>query len=146
MSSVLGIVLAGAGIGTVLLGIWHLSVPRAFRYAQAIGVDDPGTTVDLGTMRVGPWRYERRRADAVGLAWVMSNAASFVLVSIGLLDIAWAFGDRTIPIALGSAWVAAWWGIRVASQFALGRRPIDMAIALAFAVACVIHVVTALVA
>ncbi len=117
-----------------------------FAFAQAIGADDPGTPAGLGTMRLGPWRYERRRADAVGLAWVMSNAASFVLVSIGLLDLAWAFGDRTIPIALGSVWIAAWWGLRAASQFALGRRRLDVAIALAFAVPGVIHVVTALLA
>ena len=69
-----------------------------------------------------------------------------VLVSIGLLDLAWAFGDRTIPIAFGSVWIAAWWGLRAASQFALGRRRLDVAIALAFAVPGVIHVVTALVA
>jgi hypothetical protein len=145
MSSALDALLATTGIATVLLGVWHLSVPRVFGFAQAIGVDAPNARTGLGTIRVGLWRYQRRRADAVGLSWVMSNAASLVLVSIGILDIAWAGGDRTIPIVLGSAWIAAWWGLRAAGQFALGRRPIDLAIALGFAVPGAIHVVTALV-
>jgi hypothetical protein len=145
VSSVLNALLVATGTATILLGVWHLSVPRVFRFARAVEVDEPHASTGLGSIRVGLWRYERRRADVVGLSWVMSNAASFVLVSIGILDIAWAVDDRTIPIVLGSAWIAAWWGLRAAGQFALGRRPIDLAIALGFAVPGAIHVVTALV-
>lgn len=130
---------------TVALGIWHLSVPRLFAMDRAIGTDGASGPA-LGRIRLGRWHYERRRADAVGLTWVMSNAASFVLVSIGVIDVAWAFGDRTISIGLGAWWIATWWLLRAVSQFALGRRGLDLAVAAAFLSLTTVHVVIAMAA
>ena len=75
------------GIGTV-----HLWVPTLFRYPLAIGSDDDGP--ELGQIGFGSARYQIRRRDLVGLAWVMSNAASYVLLTVGLVDLAWSTGWR----------------------------------------------------
>lgn len=99
----------------------------------------------LGTIGLGRSRYARRRTDAVGLVWVMSNAASYVLITVGLLDLAWAGGDRRIPIDVGSSWIAGWWALRAGGQWLLGTRNVDHAIALGFAVLACVHVIAAIV-
>lgn len=131
-----------AGLFSVGLGIAHLWIPRIFAIDRAIGVDGAGDR-GLGTIAVGRWRYARRRADAVGLTWVMSNAASYILVTIGVVDLAWAAGNRTIPLALGAAWIAGWWLLRAGGQFTLGRRRGDLAIAVGFAGLAIGHLVVA---
>lgn len=143
MGSLLLVALAVAGVLTIGLGVWHLGVPRwfAFREALAAGPDEPPA---MGTVRVGPWAYPRRRADVLGLSWVMSNAASYVLITIGVADLAWSLGDRTIPLGVGAAWIAGWWVIRAASQAAVGRRPLDGAVAVVFAALGVLHGIVAL--
>jgi hypothetical protein len=141
-SPVLVAALVVAGVFTILLGVVHLWIPRIFRFGAAIGRDD-GTLPALGDVAVGPWRYRLRRADALGLSWVMSNAASVVLVSIGLLDLAWVAGWRGIPLVLGGAWIAIWWLVRAGSQLTIGRRRLDWAFAGWFAVLALVHIVTA---
>ena len=96
--------------------IAHLWIPRIFAIDRAIGLDGAGDR-GLGTIAVGRWRYARRRADAVGLTWVMSKPPSYILVTIGVVDLAWAAGNRTIPLALGAAWIAGWWLLRAGGQF-----------------------------
>ena len=141
VSSEFSVLLALAGLGTIALGLWHLGVPRWFDYRGALALAGP----DLGVYRVGPMRYRRRAEDLAGVAWVMSNAASFVLVSIGLLDLAWATGDRTIPLGVGALWIAGWWGLRAAGQLAVGRRRLDLAIVLPFGALAMLHVATAMI-
>lgn len=143
MSSLLEISTALAGIFSLVLGIVHIWVPRILVYRLAIGEDD-GTLPAIGAIRLGPWAYARRRSDLVGLSWVMSNAASYVLVTIGILDLAWAFGDRSIPLAIGATWIAGWWTLRAAGQFALGSRIGDIAIAALFVAMAAGHLVLAL--
>jgi hypothetical protein len=144
MSSALIVVgIAVAGIFTLGLGIVHLWIPRIFRFDEAIGSDTDATLPPLGTVAAGPWRYPRRRADARGLAWVMSDAASYVLVSIGLLDLAWVGGWTVVPLAIGAWWIAGWWAIRAGSQLVIGRRRIDWLFAGWFAALAVVHVALA---
>lgn len=143
MGSLLHIALATAGVLTIGLGIWHLGVPRWFAFREALAAD-PDEPPTMGTFQVGPWAYPRRRGDVLGLSWVMSNAVSYVLMTIGVVDLAWALGDRTIPVGVGAAWIAGWWGIRAASQAALGRRPLDGAVAMAFATLGVLHGIMAM--
>jgi hypothetical protein len=127
MSSVFATgVLAVAGVFTLALGVVHLWIPRIFRFDRAIGRDEEGGPA-LGDVGVGDRRYALRRADAQGLAWVMSNAASLVLISVGLVDLAWLTGWRAVPLGLGAAWIAVWWAVRAVSQLAVGRRPVDWA-------------------
>ena len=142
-SPVLAAAVVVAGLFTVSLGVVHLWIPRIFRFGPAIGRDD-GTRPALGDVAVGPWRYGLRRADALGLSWVMSNAASMVLISIGLLDLAWVAGWRGIPLLIGGGWIAIWWLVRAGSQMTLGRRRLDWAVAGWFGLLALVHVFVAL--
>jgi hypothetical protein len=74
----------------------------------------------------------------------MSNAASYVLLSIGLLDLAWAAGWHWLPVVGGGLWVAGWWGIRAGGQLVVGRRRLDLAFATWFAALAVLHLVLGL--
>ena len=142
VSSLLEIGTALAGIFSLALGIVHVWVPRIFAFRPAIGPDD-GTLPAIGALRLGPWAYARRRSDLVGLSWVMSNAASYVLISIGIIDLAWAVGDRSIPLGIGAIWIAGWWTLRAAGQFTLGWRTGDVAMAALFLALASGHVVLA---
>jgi hypothetical protein len=145
VSSLLEVGCAAAGLFSVALGVVHLWIPRIFAFERAIGRDDtitPGTAA-LGSIQFGRLAYVRSRSDAIGLTWVMSNAASYVLITIGIIDLAWAFGDRTIPSAVGAVWIAGWWGLRAAGQFGLGRRIGDVLIAVGFAALATLHLVVA---
>jgi hypothetical protein len=143
VSSVLVVGTVVAGVFSVTLGVVHLWIPRIFAIDRAIGTD-AATNGALGVIRFGGWRYARRRSDAVGLTWVMSNAASYVLITAGLVDIMWAAGARPVSIPIGAAWIAGWWGLRAAGQSALGRRSGDVALALAFVALAAWHVVLVL--
>jgi len=138
---------AGAGAFTIALGLVHIAIPRLVGYRSAVGSDgavrSPTGPLPLGTIGAGRWAYRVRRDDLVGLAWVMSNAASYVLITIGIVDLAWVAGWRGLPIALGAPWIAGWWGIRAASQFALGRRAGDIVVAAWFSALAVGHLVLA---
>jgi hypothetical protein len=128
-----------AGTFAVGLGLVHLIIPRLFDFEHAIGVDGPG----IGPLRrwtVAGRTYQVRRRDALGLSWVMSNAASYVLMSIGLIDLAWLGGWRGLPIVGGSLWIAGWWAIRSGSQLAVGRRPLDLAFVAWFGILAGLHV------
>jgi hypothetical protein len=128
-----------AGAFSFGLGIVHLAIPRLFDFPGAIGAD--GSDVrPLQRRGFGRWSYQVRRRDVLGLSWVMSNAASYVLLSVGLVDVAWALGWRGLPLAGGALWIAGWWGIRSASQFVVGRRTVDIAFVALFGSLAVLHV------
>ncbi len=135
------------GTFTIVLGLVHIAIPRLVGYGPAIGRDSAGGSATdsppLGTIGSGGFTYRVRRNDLVGLAWVMSNAASYVLITIGIVDLAWVAGWRGLPIALGATWIAGWWATRAASQFALGRRAGDVVAAAWFAALAVGHLVLA---
>jgi hypothetical protein len=131
-----------AGVFAVALGVVHVWVPRIWAFDRAIGVDGAGLP-PFGVIRFGRFAYERRRSDLMGLAWVMSNAASYVLVTIGIIDLAWVLGDRTIPLPLGATWIAGWWALRGFGQFALGRRSGDLGMAALFIALAAWHVMLA---
>jgi hypothetical protein len=69
----------------------------------------------------------------------MSNAATYVLVSIGFVDLGWVAGWRGLPMAGGALWIAGWWAIRSGSQFVVGRRRVDLAFAAWFAGLAALH-------
>ena len=122
MSSVLLGLVAASGLFSVALGIVHVSIPALVRYRAAIGGDSDGLP-SLGSIGSGAVRYELRRGDLVGIAWIMSNAASYVLVSIGLVDLAWATGSTLVPIQPVALWIAGWWALRAAGQrWSVGGR------------------------
>jgi hypothetical protein len=133
-----------AGTFTIGLGLVHFAVPRLIPFRPAIHPDVEAR--DLGGFRIGAFRHAWTRQDLMGITWVMSNAASYVLVTIGLVDLSIAAGGRALPVVLVGWWVAGWWALRAAGQLAVGRRPLDIVIATWFLGLASIHVVLALTA
>ena len=129
-----------AGVFSLGLGVWHFGIPSLVRYREAIGPDGAGVP-SLGAIPLGPFRYELRRHDLVGIAWVMSNAASYVLISIGLLDLRLALASPDPALRPFVGWIAGWWALRAVGQGAIGRRPLDLALAGWFAFLAVVHLI-----
>jgi hypothetical protein len=130
-----------AGTFSLALGIVHIAIPAIVRYRLAIGPDRGATR--LGDLRLGRIRYALRRSDLVGLTWVMSNAASYVLISIGLVDLTWTAGSSPVPRVPLALWIAGWWVLRGAGQLIVGRRAGDWLIAAGFVTLGAVHVVLA---
>lgn len=128
-----------AGLFTLALGTAHFFFPRLLDFERAI----PKQGADLRPFRLGPIRYNTQRSDVHGIAWVMNHAASYVLVSIGLLDL---FGQEWLlnagrPLAL---WVAGWWFLRAGTQLYLGRRWADWLILIGFSLLGGLHLLVGL--
>jgi len=127
--------LAVCGIFTCVLGSVHFFFPRLLDFAHAI----PRQGVPLRPFRLGPIDYPTQRSDVYGIAWVMNHAASYTLVSIGVVDLcAWLWVGTPLGRIL-ALWIAVWWFIRAASQFYLGQRRGDWWIAAGFAWLGVVH-------
>ena len=119
----------------------------------ALGICGVFTTV-LGTVhfwfpvlldfRLGPIRVATKRSDVHGIAWVMNHAASYTLVSIGIVDLLAVYWINSPIQWMVALWIAIWWFIRAASQLYLGRRPGDWWILVGFAWLGVVHVGVAL--
>jgi hypothetical protein len=137
VSSMLALGLVVSGVFSVGLGLIHVMIPRLLDIPAAVGGDGPAR-VPLRRLGVAGRAYQVRRQDVIGISWVMSNAASYVLVSIGALDLGWATGSAS-PIRWLAAWIAGWWAIRAASQFAVGRRASDLAFVGWFAALSLLH-------
>jgi hypothetical protein len=141
-SGLLSILVLAAGVFAIALGVVHLWIPSLLRYSDAIG-DDVGRP-GLGRLHVPGIAYDLRRADLRGTVWVMSNAASYVLVTIGIVDLAWVGGWQGVPLAIGAAWIAGWWAVRSGGQLLVGRRLGDLVIAAWFAGLAVLHIAIAI--
>lgn len=116
------------GLFSLILGSVHFFFPKLLDFENAIPKDGP----PIRPFRLGPIRYATRRSDVHGIGWVMNHAASYVLVSIGLFDLAAYWWLGTTAGRLLSLWIAVWWVIRAGSQFYLGRRKGDWWIAAGF--------------
>lgn len=123
------------GLFTLSLGTAHFFFPILLDFEQAI----PRQGTALRPFKLGPLRYPTERRDVYGIAWVMNHAASYTLVSIGVVDlVSWLWlGTGTGRIL--TLWIAGWWFLRAASQFYLGRRRGDYWIAAGFAWLGVVH-------
>ncbi len=126
---VLLVALGTVGLFSLLLGSVHFFFPKLLDFERAIPKDGP----PIRPFRLGPIRYATKRSDVYGIGWVMNHAASYVLVSIGLVDLAAYFWLGTTAGRLLTLWIALWWLIRAGSQFYLGSRPGDRWIAAGFA-------------
>lgn len=119
--------LAVMGVFSTTLGTLHFFFPQLLDFKQAIPLEG----LPLKPFRVGPFRYNTQRRDVHGIAWVMNHAASYVLVSIGLLNLYWAYvGQANQALAV---WIAGWWFLRAGSQLFLGRRRGDWLVLMGFA-------------
>ena len=125
---------------TLLLGAAHFFFPTLLDFDRAI----PRHGEPLRPFRLGPISYRTQRQDVYGIAWVMNHAASYTLVTIGVLDLLafrWLGTDGGRWLAL---WLTGWWFLRAASQLYLGRRRGDWLILAGFAFLGVIHLGAAL--
>jgi hypothetical protein len=116
MLVLIGLTIAGAF--TVVLGSLHFFFPLLWDFDHAI----PREGDLLRPMRLGPLRYAVQRSDVRGITWVMNHAASFTLVSIGMVDLAAGLWLGTPLAPWIGLWIAAFWLIRAAGQLHLGRR------------------------
>ena len=94
--------LLGCGVFTICLGVVHFLFPVLLDFENAI----PKQGAELKPFRLAFYRYDTKRSDVHGIAWLMNHAVSFVLVSIGVFDL---FAFRWLGTATGaalSAWVA----------------------------------------
>lgn len=124
-----------AGVFTLALGTVHFFFPQLLDFEQAI----PKQGLPLRPFRLGPIRYATQRSDVHGIAWVMNHAASYVLVSIGLVDLLaghWLLSPAGRPFTF---WIAGWWFLRAGSQLYLGRRRGDWLILAGFGALGVLH-------
>jgi hypothetical protein len=136
----MSLLLAAAGVFTLVLGIVHFFFPILLDFDQAIPRQgDPA----LRALRIGPMTYATQRSDVYGVAWVMNHAASYVLVSMGIADLAASYWLGA-PVGRWLAlWIAGWWFLRAASQLYLGRRRGDWIVVVWFALLGLLHVAAA---
>ncbi|MEZ4732119.1 MAG: hypothetical protein R3E79_33805 [Caldilineaceae bacterium] len=128
--------LAISGLFTLLLGTAHFFFPILLDFEQAIPRQGP----PLRPFNLGPIHYPTQRSDVYGIAWVMNHAASYTLVSVGVVDLcSWLWLGTTVG-RMVAIWIAGWWFLRAAGQFYLGQRRGDWWIAAGFAWLAVVHV------
>ncbi|HRJ41413.1 MAG: hypothetical protein KJZ86_13090 [Caldilineaceae bacterium] len=129
------VALAVVGLFSLGLGSVHFFFPKLLDFEHSIPKEGP----PIRPFRLGPICYATLRSDVHGIGWVMNHAASYVLVSIGLFDLAawWWLGSTAGRLL--SLWIALWWLIRAASQFYLGRRRGDWWIGAGFALLALIQ-------
>lgn len=125
------------GVFSLTLGTIHFFFPNLLDFKNAV----PTEGSPLKPLRLWFIHYNTLRSDVHGVAWVMNHAASYVLVSIGLLNIYWAItGALNRPLA---AWIVGWWLLRAGSQLYLGRRRGDWLILAYFATLGIVQAVIA---
>ncbi len=129
------VALGGAGVFTLALGLLHFFLPVLLDFSHGIPREGP----PLRPLRLGPLSYGTTRQDVYGIAWVMNHAASYTLVSIGVVDL---LAYRWLGSGLGpwlAGWIAGWWLLRAASQFYLGQRRGDWIVAGWFLLLALMH-------
>lgn len=125
-----------AGIFGILLGIIHFFFPLLFDFRSAI--PEQGDALKPFPLLIT--RYRTTRQDIYGLVWVMNNAASFAILTVGLLDFFWRQWFSTSYGALIAIWIALFYFIRASSQLYMGKRRGDWLIVGAFSALAVFHV------
>ena len=128
-----------SGTFTLVLGMAHFFFPVLFDFDAAI----PESGAPLKPFRLLFIRYATTRPDVRGLAWVMNHAASYTLVSIGLLDLFWKSWFITAFRPVVALWAAGWWFLRAAAQLYLGRRRGDWLILAGFTILGLFHLTAA---
>jgi hypothetical protein len=106
------------GFFTLLLGLVHFFFPLLLDFRAAI----PNEGALLRPFKLGPIRYATQRQDVHGIAWIMNHAASYTLVTIGIIDLLAAYWIIAPWARWVAVWIAVWWLLRAASQLYLGRR------------------------
>jgi hypothetical protein len=125
-----------AGVFGIVLGILHFFFPFLFDFRGAIAPQGDA----LKPFPLLITRYNTTRQDIYGLVWVMNNAASFSILSIGILDLFWREWLSASYGQVVTLWIGAFYFIRAASQLYMGRRRGDWLILAAFGALGAFHV------
>jgi hypothetical protein len=123
------------GVFGVILGALHFFFPLLFDFRGAIAREGDA----LKPFPLLVTNYNTSRGDIYGLVWVMNGAASFAILTVGLLDLfwqVWLYSDYGTLIAI---WIALFYFIRAGSQVAMGTRRGDWLILGAFATLGAFH-------
>src|SRR5919198_6252917 len=134
----MNVLMVAIGLFSIGLGAWHLGVPAWFHVAAAI---DGRTRRPLPPVRMTPFRYGTTRRDVLAVVWIMNLAASYGLISVGVVGLAAPLWIGTPAGRLLALWMAGWWAVRAAAQLAMGVRRIDLVVITGFgglAAACVL--------
>lgn len=123
------------GAFALILGALHFFFPLLFDFRGAI----PSQGDALKPFPLVVTKYPTTRSDIYGLVWVMNGAASFAILTVGILDVFWSVWLRSAYGALIAIWIALFYFLRAASQLAMGRRRGDWLILFAFAMLGIFH-------
>lgn len=124
------------GIFGIVLGILHFFFPLLFDFRGAIAPQGDA----LKPFPLLITRYNTTRQDIYGLVWVMNNAASFTILTIGLLDLFWREWLSTSYGEMVTLWIGTFYFIRAVSQLYMGRRLGDWLILAAFSALAAFHI------
>lgn len=136
MAALFPLLLYLCGAFGVILGALHFFFPLLFDFRGAIPRE--GTALKPFPLLVT--NYNTTRGDIYGLVWVMNGAASFAILTVGLLDLFWNVWLDSAYGALIAVWIALFYFIRAASQIAMGTRRGDWLILSAFAALGAFHI------
>lgn len=135
----IALALIPVGLATLVLGAIHLVIPRLIDVEHAV----PPLTAPLRPLPVVGDRYQTRRQDVLGVIWVSNNAATYVLLTLGIADLLASRWLGTDAGRLLAGWAVGWWVIRAGSQLAFGRRAGDWAFVALFGIAAFVHLIAA---
>ena len=131
--------LYGAGAFSVALGVVHFFLPVLLDFHRAI----PNEGESLKPFRLLFYRYDTKRSDVRGIAWVMNYAVSFTLVSIGIADLFADYWLNTQFRWIIALWISVWWLLRAICQLYLGKRKGDLVVMAWFVLLSIIHLAVA---
>ena len=137
MLALLPLSLYVTGAFVVALGSLHFFFPILFDFRGAVSQDG----APLKPFPLIVTKYQTTRQDIRGLIWIMNHAASFAILTVGLLDLFWREWLGSQYGALIAIWIALFWFLRAGAQLYMGRRRGDWVILFAFAALGVIHLI-----
>jgi hypothetical protein len=124
-----------AGIFALILGLLHFYFPALLDFRAAI----PITGASLKPLRLFRYHYQTTRRDVYGIAWVMNHCVSYVIMSIGAIDL---FAHLWLGSAAGrilALWIAGFYAVRAGSQLYLGQRRGDWLVLVGFSSLALLH-------
>jgi len=133
----LPLVVISCGLFTSVLGAAHFFFPHLFHYQRLIYAES-NLQREIEPFRLGAFTYPLSLDSLYGLIWLMNNHVSFVLVSIGWVEVFYSrwLLDQAHYLIL---WFAAWWLLRAGSQLLLGRTWRNWLVLLWFLSLSVLH-------
>lgn len=129
------------GVFGLILGALHFFFPLLFDFRGAIPLRGDA----LKPFPLLLTKYNTTRSDIYGLVWVMNGAASFAILTVGILDLNWTLWLRSPFGTLIAVWIALFYFIRAGSQLFMGTRRGDWLVLVCFAALALVHLVVTII-